>query len=198
MKNITKFFFEVGQLKRVKRSGWWLAGIKDPESVAEHSFRATIVARILAELEHADVNRVMSMILIHDVPEARINDLHKVGVRYVDFKKAEEDAFKEQLERLPKKIADEFLILFNEMREGKTKEAIIAKDADLLECAIQAKEYLEQNYKDAQNWIENIEKGLKTKSAKEILKLVKKSGSNDWWYGLKHIDHLLKNKAKLK
>jgi putative hydrolase of HD superfamily len=198
MKDITKFFFEVGQLKRVKRSGWWLAGVKDPESVAEHSFRAMVIGKILAELEDANSEKVVNMLMIHDVPEARINDLHKVGAKHIDFKKAEEEAFKEQLERLPKKIADEFLSLFNEMREGKTKEAIIAKDADLLECAIQAKEYLEQNYKDAQNWIDNVEKGLKTKSAKEILKLVKKSGSNDWWYGLKHIEHLLKNKAKLK
>jgi putative hydrolases of HD superfamily len=198
MKNIAKFFLELGQLKRVKRSGWWLAGIKDPETIAEHSYRSAIMARILAELEGADVNKVTTMMLIHDIPEARINDLHKVGSRYIDFKKAEKAAFKEQLERLPKKIADEFYSLFIEMGEKKTKEAIIAKDVDLLECAIQAKEYLDQNYKDAQNWIDNVEKGLKTKSAKEILKILKKSGANDWWYGLKHIEHLLKNKSKLK
>jgi putative hydrolases of HD superfamily len=198
MKDITKFFFEVGQLKRVKRTGWWTAGIKDPESVAEHSFRTIVIGKILAELENANSEKVVNMLMIHDIPEARINDLHKLGARYIDHKNAGKMAFKEQLERLPKKIADEFSVLYNEMEDKKTKEAIIAKDADFLECAIQAKEYLEQNYKDAENWIDNVEKGLKTKSAKEILKLVKKSGSNDWWYGLKHIDHLLKNKAKLK
>ncbi len=195
---IVKFFVELGQLKRVKRSGWWLAGIKNPESVAEHSYRAAIMGKIIAELEGADSTKVMSMVLIHDIPEARINDLHKVGARYIDFQKAEKDSFKEQLDRLPKKIADEFYSLFMEMEEKKTKEAVIAKDVDLLECAFQAKEYLEQSYKDAENWIDNVEKGLKTKSAKEILKIMKKSGANDWWYGLKHIGHLLKNKAKLK
>ncbi|MBF0384955.1 MAG: HD domain-containing protein, partial [Candidatus Omnitrophica bacterium] len=37
-------FAEAGLLKRVKRSGWWVAGIKDPESVAEHSFRCAVIA----------------------------------------------------------------------------------------------------------------------------------------------------------
>ncbi len=196
MKDISKFFFELGQLKRVKRSGWWVAGIKDPETIAEHSFRAAIIARILAELEGADVNKVTTMVLIHDIPEARINDLHKVGARYIDFKKAEKSAFKEQLEKLPEKISKEFYSLFSELDKKETKEAIIAKDADLLECAIQAKEYLEQNYKDVENWINNVEKGLKTKSAKEILKLVKKGNSNDWWKGLKYVDHIKGSKHK--
>lgn len=198
IKNITKFFFEIGILKRVKRSGWWTAGIDNPESVAEHSYRATMIGRILAELEKADVNKVTTMLLIHDIPEARTKDIDKVGARYIDYKKAEKKAFKEQLQRLPKKIAEEFSNLYNEMEEMKTKEAIIAKDADLLECAIQGKEYLDRNYKDAENWIYNVEKRLKTKSAKEILKLVKKSGANDWWYGLKYIEGIIKHKAKLK
>ncbi len=39
MQNLAQFLFEVGYLKRVRRSGWWLLGNKTPESVAEHSFR---------------------------------------------------------------------------------------------------------------------------------------------------------------
>lgn len=196
MNNITKFFFELGQLKRVKRSGWWLAGIKDPESVAEHAFRAAIIGRILAEMENADADKVTAMVLFHDIPEARINDLHKVGARYINFGKAEEAALKEQAERLPKKIADEMLGFYYETEQQKTKEAIIAKDADLLECAIQAKEYLEQNYKDCENWIHNVGKLLKTRSAKKVFELMKKTNANSWWYGLKHIAPLIKYKPK--
>ena len=54
MNNIAKYLYEVGQLKRVKRSGWWMAGIADPESVAEHSFRTALLGYILASLEGAD------------------------------------------------------------------------------------------------------------------------------------------------
>ena len=40
-KEIANYLYELGVLKRVRRSGWWLAGVKDAESVAEHSFRRT-------------------------------------------------------------------------------------------------------------------------------------------------------------
>lgn len=192
MEDITKFFFELGQLKRVKRSGWWLAGIKDPESVAEHSFRAVIIGRIIAELENANKDKVTMMLLFHDVPEARINDTHKVGARYVN--KAEIKVLEEQITRLPESIGKEIIDNFKEMDQNKTKEASIAKDADLLECAFQAKEYIEQNYSDCENWVCNVEKQLVTRTAKKIMNIMKKTKSNSWWYGLKHIEGLLKNK----
>lgn len=37
--NIVKFLIEVGKLKRLKRKGWVIHGVKEAESVAEHSFR---------------------------------------------------------------------------------------------------------------------------------------------------------------
>ncbi len=43
MQELVHFLFEAGYLKNVDRSGWWLLGNKAPESVAEHSFRSTIL-----------------------------------------------------------------------------------------------------------------------------------------------------------
>lgn len=51
---IANYIFEAGMLKRVKRSGWWAEQIKNPESVAEHSWRASVLAFILANLEGFD------------------------------------------------------------------------------------------------------------------------------------------------
>ncbi len=34
---VAHFLFETGTLKNARRTGWWMAGIRDPESVAEHS-----------------------------------------------------------------------------------------------------------------------------------------------------------------
>jgi len=188
VENTAKFLYELGMLKRARRSGWWCAGVKDPETIAEHSFRAAIIARILAEMEGADMNKVTTMTLFHDVPETRINDLHKVGQRYIDFKKAETAAFNEQVERLPPKIAAELKELWVEMREMKTLEAKCFKDADYLECAIQAKEYLELGYKDCQDWINNVKVRLRTKSAKKLFKQVMKTASNSWYHGLKKLE----------
>ena len=39
---------EAGVLKRVRRSGWWVLGIKDVETVAEHSFRCAAIGYIIA------------------------------------------------------------------------------------------------------------------------------------------------------
>jgi putative hydrolase of HD superfamily len=36
---VAAFAYEMGVLKRIRRSGWWHVGVRDPESIAEHSFR---------------------------------------------------------------------------------------------------------------------------------------------------------------
>jgi putative hydrolase of HD superfamily len=187
LKKLTNFIFESGVLKNVKRSGWWMINVKDPENVAEHSFRSGVIGYLLAKLEKADVNKVAVMSLFNDMHETRLNDLHKVGQRYIDFKKAEVAARKEQTESLGN-IGKELFDLHKEFLEQKTKEAIVARDADLLENAFQAKEYIEIGYKSAQNWIDNIRAVLKTDSAKKLLDEIEKTSSNNWWKDLKKIE----------
>jgi len=187
VKKITNFIFELGALKNVKRSGWWIINVKDPENVAEHSFRSGVVGYLLAKLEKVDTNKVAMMCFLNDLHEARLNDLHKVGQRYIDFRKAETAAHKEQMESLGE-IGKELFELHKEFQEQKTKEAIAARDADLLENAFQAKEYIEIGYKAAQNWIDNIRTVLKTDSAKKLLDEIEKTSSNIWWKNLKKIE----------
>lgn len=40
---ISSFISEMGVLQRVARTGWWFPGNKQPESVAEHSFRVGVI-----------------------------------------------------------------------------------------------------------------------------------------------------------
>ena len=188
MEKIAKYLFEAGMLKRVKRSGWWVCKIKDPESVAEHSFRAAVVAFILSKLEgesDAIASRIATAAVFHDMHETRILDLNKVAARYIDKqdaigKKVEE----EQLSLLPSEVKKAVGSILN----LNDKEKTLLKDADLLELALQAKEYLEIGYKDCETWIENIEKKLKTNSARELLKHIKKMNSKEWYVGLKKLD----------
>lgn len=182
---IANYLFEAGELKRVRRSGWWLLGIEHPESVAEHCFRAAVVGYILGNLEKAGAERVAMMCLFNDMHESRLNDLHKVGHRYIDFKKAEKAAFEEQLERLPAEFAAQIKKSFSEFHTDGSKEGIIARDADLIECAIQAKEYLDKGFKGAQDWIDNVRKHVRTDSARKLLDAVESGDSMSWWKGLK-------------
>ncbi|MFO8015937.1 MAG: HD domain-containing protein [Candidatus Woesearchaeota archaeon] len=184
---IADFLYETGQLKRVRRSGWWLLNISDPESVAEHSHRAAVVGYFLAGMEKADTGKVVLMCLFNDMHESRLNDLHKVGHRYIDFKEAETKASREQTESLGEE-GKELFALHREFQEQKTKESEVARDADLLENALQAKEYLAMGHKDAQNWIDNIWKVIRTESGKELLCWIEKNDPNDWWKRLKKIE----------
>ena len=183
--DIAKYLYELGQLKRVKRSGWWIAGVRDPESVAEHSFRTALIAYILAQLEGADPEKSALMALFHDIPEARVNDLHRIGRRYVNWENVERKVVVEQSKRLPEEMAERIIALSAELEEAVSAEARVARDADLLECLVQAREYQALGYSDVSDWISNAEAGLRTDSGKRIAGQCIKTEPKEWWKGLK-------------
>ena len=180
-KAILNFIFEAGLLKRVKRSGWWVLGIDNPESVADHSFRAAFIGYFLAEMEGADSHKVSAMALFADTCEARITDLHKMAQSYFDFPRAEDKAFAQQTEGLPGKIKQNISGLLAEYRAQKTAVSVIARDADILECLIQAKEYFQYGFKEAVKFTKKAPVFLKTKSARRLWKLAKTGDANKWW-----------------
>ena len=175
------FFAEAGLLKKVKRSGWWVAGIKDPESVAEHSFRTAVIGFYLAYLEGADPFKVVTMALFNDIHEARINDLHKMGHYYIDFKNAEKRVFADQMKFLDKKIKARLEAFRGEYDAQSTRESLIARDADILECLLQAKEYYDDGYAGAKLFFSRAPRFLKTKSAKALWRQIRQWDSNLWW-----------------
>jgi len=175
------FFAEAGLLKHIKRSGWWVAGIKDPESVAEHSFRTAVMAFYLAYLEGVDPYKVVVMALFNDIHEARINDLHKMGHYYIDFKEAEKKVFKDQVAFLPKQISAVMKKMRQDYDKQGTKESIVARDADILECLLQAKEYYDSGHQGAKLFFNRAPDYLKTASAQGMWETIKDWDSNEWW-----------------
>jgi putative hydrolase of HD superfamily len=181
---LVKFFFEVGQANLVKISGWWTAKVKDPNSVAEHSFRSALIAFVLAKLEgRRNPFEIAFAALAHDLPETRILDRHKISQAYFKTpKEVELKVIREQCSRLPKGFSEEVFEMLAGILEG---EKAIINDASYLEHAFQAKEYFDIGYKDAWDFILRIEKVLRTGTAKILLKKLKKTDSNVWWQGLK-------------
>ena len=182
--DIINFISEAGMLKRVTRSGWSVLGIKDAETVAEHSFRCAVIGYIIARLEKADPYRVLLMTLFNDIHEARITDLHKMAQRYIEAEACEDESFDEQIEKLPNGLKDELADMRQDYRKQHTKESLIARDADIIECLIQAKEYDEHGHKEAYKFMKKAPEHLKTKSAKELWKKAKSMNLNDWWMSL--------------
>lgn len=163
----TDFIFQLGQLKRTPRSGWLSIGIKDCESVAEHSFRTAFVAYIIAKgegLSREECKDAMLLALAHDVHESRIGDLHKLAKLYV---KGDEQ----------KAISDSLGSFKSELRPN-ARLAGIMKDADLLEMFFQAKEYSDEGNRYAKEWF--APQKLKTRSAKELYKKMIKRDSRKW------------------
>jgi putative hydrolase of HD superfamily len=175
------FFAEAGLLKRVKRSGWWVAGIDNPESVADHCFRCAVIGFYMAHEEGADPYRVLAMTLFNDIHESRINDLHKMGHFYIDFKDAEKRVFKDQVAPLPSKVRTALVDIRGDYDTQKTHEALIARDADILECLVQAKEYEDNGYPVAEKFLKRAPGFLKTRTAQKLWKAMQRWDSTVWW-----------------
>jgi putative hydrolase of HD superfamily len=188
-KELLNYIAETGMLKHVRRSGWSVLGIKDAETVAEHSFRCAVIGYILACMENISPYKVMMMSLFNDIHEARITDLHKMAQRYLPgFREAEDRAFREQIDCLPDKMKRELADMREEYTGQSTSESIIARDADILECLIQAKEYEEQGFKEASRFMEKAPGFLETESAKRLWGLAKSARLNEWWEKLRKFE----------
>ncbi|MBU1852816.1 MAG: HD domain-containing protein [Candidatus Omnitrophica bacterium] len=183
-KKALDFISEAGMLKQLKRSGWSVLGIKDAESVAEHSFRCAVIGYVLACMEKASSYKVLLMTLFNDMHEARITDLHKMAQRYIEVEGVEDKVFYEQVNFLPSQMEKELRDIRKAYRNQKTKESIIARDADILECLIQAKEYQGHGFLEAGKFMKKAPFFLMTRSARRLWGLAKKTDLNQWWVKL--------------
>ena len=166
MKEYVDFFKELGQLKLNKREGWRNLGVLTPESIADHSLRAAQIGFFIAKKEGADPYKTATILLFHELGEARIGDLDLLARKYliVDEKKAVEDM-------LPEAEKNEVLSLWLECDNKTTKEGIIAKDADYIELILQAKEYSLIGY-DTHEHIKNARALLVTDTAKKLCEFI--------------------------
>lgn len=110
------------------------------ESVAEHSWRLCLFAWLLRdEFPHADVNKVLTMCLIHDLGEAFTGDIPS-------FEKTDADTSREDTElaqwvaTLPEPYCADMTALYAEMNALETDEARLYKALDKLEAVIQHNE----------------------------------------------------------
>ena len=175
------FFAEAGLLKRVKRSGWWVAGIKDPETVAEHCFRCAVIGYYIAYCEGVDPFKVVTQTLFNDIHEARINDLHKMGHHYIDFREAEKKAFADQVALLDQRVKGALLVMRKDYESQASSESIVARDADILECLIQAKEYVDLGFPVAKTFFKRAPEYLKTATAQKLWEQALSWDSHAWW-----------------
>ncbi|GAB3390161.1 HD domain-containing protein [Amycolatopsis echigonensis] len=165
--SLAAFGFELGVLKRVRRAGWWQAGVRDPESVAEHSLRAAQLAALLAAEEGASPERAAFLALWHDTQETRTGDLPHTAAPYLT--KPEPRAITaDQTASLPRASAETVRAAVDEYETRESAEARCAKDADKLEMLFQALEYRATGVSTVDEWLASAQAGLFTETARRV------------------------------
>ncbi|MFD8802732.1 HD domain-containing protein [Streptomyces atroolivaceus] len=176
---VGRFLYEAGTLKNTRRTGWWMAGVHNPESVAEHSWRTSLIASIIAKLEGADPAQAAFLAVWHDTQETRTGDVNHLGKKYAPAGDPQE-VTADQTEGMPEVLASAIRDLVAEYEAKESAEAICARDADKLECMLQGIEYKAQGYENAQRWIDNSKGRLVTETGKRLADELLEQGSLDW------------------
>lgn len=177
------FLHEAGHLKNTPRTGWFLPGIRDPESVAEHSYRVGVIAYVIACMEGANPDRAAALGLFHDLGECRTGDVPSVGKRHVTLQSAN-DVVLTQTAELPQAVGGPVRALIGEFEAKESPEARCAKDADKLECLLQAREYQAAGNTQVQPWIDTMLPAVKTESGRRLAEAAVKTSPDSWWHDI--------------
>ena len=70
----------------------------------------------------------------------------------------------------------------NEFNEKKTRESLLAHDADQLALIYQLKEYGDLGNKYSQEWIGFAKRRLSTDTAQKMAEMIVSTDSSQWWF----------------
>jgi len=147
-------------MKLIPRSGWISHGIslQDIESVADHSFSTCALSLLIADLEvqrgkHVNVERVLRLAVLHDLPESLTFDISK---EYLEYLGERGEAIKDELEHAAWKhitnglvepnLRRSYLALQKEFDAARTLEAKIVHAADGIDILLQIIQYRRRGY----------------------------------------------------
>lgn len=117
----------------LRRSGWWHVGVRDPESVAEHTMRVAQLAAIIAAEEGADCARAALLALWHDSQETRTGDLPHTASAYLtkpDLRQITAD----QTQNLPERSREMVRGAVGEYESRQSTEALCARTPTSWRC----------------------------------------------------------------
>lgn len=180
-KRDVEFLFEMGNIRLVQRT-WRRFYTPEFANLAEHHFRMFWIAMVIAEREgNVDTGRIAKMVLVHDIAESRTGDVDYLSRQYVE--RNQELGIKDMLKDTA--LEKEFYELWQEYEAHETKEAQIAKDADMLDIDF---ELAEQAFR-GNGLLEVVgetrkftaENKFHTKTAKQLFKTLRETNPMDWY-----------------
>lgn len=175
MQNFIDFFLKVGRIKKMKQRGLVFRGVKEPVTVASHSFREALIAWVLGRSKATGLSteKLIKIALVRDLCAGYAGDItpydplfpkkgkpnKKIFEKWPRFSKKEKEAFflekhkkewsalKELTCKLPLSIRKEMRELWLEYEKGLSKEGRFIQQVDMLENLIQALEYWKEDKK---------------------------------------------------
>ncbi len=201
MEELLNFFIEIGKLKKIPRKGWVLRGIKEPETIASHTFRMVIVSWLLSRRQKLNVNKILKMSLIHDLCEVYAGDTtpydklfpkdkkqwkkivskwprlskREKEKSFLEKYKKEAEALEKLILKLPPDLKKEIRNLWADYEKGLTREGRFVRQIDRVENLLQALEYWKKNKQFAiKPWWVQIEELVDDPILLEFLKTLEK------------------------
>ncbi|MEU4428347.1 HD domain-containing protein [Actinoplanes sp. NPDC024001] len=181
MPGAADFFYEAGTLKRTARSGWALARMANRESVADHSFRTALIAMTLAAMAGADPDRAATLALLHDLPEARLGDMHHLTRRYLDEPKPFRQVIDDQTAGLPAPARDVLRDRAAQWLDQDSMEARLARDADVLDSVLHVRESLSDRPELEARWLDYLAASVQTETGRAVLADIRATDPDEWW-----------------
>lgn len=167
---------EAGMLAKIPRSGYAFLG-SGGESVAEHSWRATVIGHLLGRMAGVDAGKVAMLCLYHDLHESRTGDFNYVNHRYNTCRPR--DALQDALDGTG--LQNEIMALWEEFEAAETTEAKLAKDADQLELICGLAEELGKGNQQARDWLDSALPRLRTEEGRLLASAILRASPDGWW-----------------
>lgn len=124
-------------LDRLPRTGWLLAGVEPAESITDHALGTALVALALGPRVEPplDVDRAVSLAVLHDAGEALLGDLPRPGARLLPDG-AKHEAEGAAADRLLGPLSDLARERHREVAERATREARFVGLCDKLQMGV--------------------------------------------------------------
>ncbi|OQA62586.1 MAG: 5'-nucleotidase [Spirochaetes bacterium ADurb.Bin269] len=183
------FLIEIDKVKNIYRKSKLFDGSRF-ENDAEHSWTIAIMAVLLNEFSNfkIDLEKVVLMLLIHDIVEIDAGDTFLYAAERADAAQKEEKAAERIFGMLDADQRDRFISLWKEFEDKKTNEAKFAGVFDRLEPLL-------QNYlTEGSTWKAN---GITYDMVYEKNRLIKE-GSEEIWTFVDTLLHKAVEKGYLK
>ncbi|MBN1524162.1 MAG: HD family hydrolase [Spirochaetales bacterium] len=155
---ILGLFKQIHPLDRVPRAGYLLRGVPVPESVSAHSHFLTLLAILFLDEypEGFDREKVVTMAVIHDLPEALLMDIPMPvgdGIMGNAKRHAEQTIFNQFFKGFPDRYKD----FFEELIKRETPEARLVAALDKVQMMIKILWYTHAGWGNLEEFWDNPE-----------------------------------------